>query len=422
MTQTELLYKAPVGPHFRINEDTTHYNRKMSSTRLLKRVPLNKLMDLKIDYSFKQLFGSEKNKHITVVFLNAFLQKAGRGKIKEIAFLNSEIGREYAEDKLSRLDVLVTTNQNERINMEIQFSNKYNMIKRSLFYWSRLYAETLNKSMDYDELRTVISINILNYNIFDQTERFHTMYHLHEDKDKFRLTNVMEFHFIEMPKLLKDWKKEQLDPWNDILVRWLLLLGIVDHRNGEVYEDIYKELEAIAVNDKTLHSAFEGWENLSLAESEVRAYEDRLKRILDEEAYQAKMDKLKQKIMEGEQRNKEESQRIEEESQRIEEESQRIEEENQRIEEENQRIEEESQRIEEEKQRLMQREKSIERKEKMAEHKIKEAKQKEQEAVQIAKEEVAIRLLKAGVETDLIVESTGLTKEQVAEIQRDMKK
>ena len=40
----------------------------------------------------------------------------------------------------------------------------------------------------------------------------------------------MEFHFIEIPKLLRHWKEDRLDPWNDVLARWLLLLGIVDHR------------------------------------------------------------------------------------------------------------------------------------------------------------------------------------------------
>lgn len=37
-------------------------------TKLLRRVPLHQLMDLKVDYAFKQLFGTEKNKEITVVF------------------------------------------------------------------------------------------------------------------------------------------------------------------------------------------------------------------------------------------------------------------------------------------------------------------------------------------------------------------
>lgn len=253
-------------------------------TSLLKRVPLDQLMDLKIDYAFKQLFGTEKNKEITVVFLNAILNRGGRESIKDITFQNTNSGGEYQEDKQSRLDILATTNDDEQINIEIQFSNKYDMIKRSIYYWSGIYRAPMKKNMTYKQLQPVIAINILNFNLFNQTERFHTSYHLYEDEERFKLTDVMEFHFLEMPKLIRDWKQEKLDPWNDLLARWLLLLGIVDHRNGEVYEDIYKELEEISMKDETLKHAFQGWDVLSASHEEVLAYEARLKQVLDEEA------------------------------------------------------------------------------------------------------------------------------------------
>jgi hypothetical protein len=65
---------------------------------------------------------------------------------------------------------------------------------------------------------------------------------------------------------------------------WLLLLGIVDHRKRTVYEDIFKELEAIAMKDERLLDAFTQWQELSLSDEQYFAYEGRLKRILDEEA------------------------------------------------------------------------------------------------------------------------------------------
>lgn len=138
--------------------------------------------------------------------------------------------------------------------------------------------------MVYKQLHPVIAINIMNFDLFDQSELFHSTYHLYEDTEKTMLTDVMEFHFIEIPKLLGDWKAEKLDPWNDVLARWLLLLGIVDHRKGTVYEDIYKELEAIAMKDERLLDAFTQWQELSLSDEQYFAYEGRLKRILDEEA------------------------------------------------------------------------------------------------------------------------------------------
>ncbi|MEN1967844.1 Rpn family recombination-promoting nuclease/putative transposase [Lentibacillus sp. N15] len=253
-------------------------------SRLLKRVPLHRLMDLKVDYAFKQLFGTEKNKDITVVFLNAILQRSGNECIKDIMFGNTENSAEYKEDKQSRMDILAVTNNHETINIEIQFTNPYDMIKRSIYYWAGVYRSPMKKKMAYKELNPVIAINITNFNLFDQTERFHTSYKLYEDEALFPLTDVMEFHFLEMPKLISDWKKEKLDPRSDLLARWMLLLGIVDHRNGKLYEDIYSELEAIAMKDEKLKDAFESWDALSGTQEERLAYEARLKRVLDEEA------------------------------------------------------------------------------------------------------------------------------------------
>lgn len=93
------------------------------SKKALRRIPLHKLMDLKVDYAFKQLFGSEKNKEITVVFLNAILARTGRNTVKEIVFINKDVGAAYRNDKQSHLDIVVRTQDGELINIEMQLSN-----------------------------------------------------------------------------------------------------------------------------------------------------------------------------------------------------------------------------------------------------------------------------------------------------------
>lgn len=256
----------------------------MRREKLLKTIELDKLMDLKIDFAFKQLFGSEKNKSITIVFLNAILQKTNRRIIKNIQFENIELGGKYREDKQSRLDILALTDTDETINIEIQFTNKYDMVKRSIYYWSEVYSAPFEKGMFYKTLQPVIAINIMNFNLIKETKRFHTAYHLYEDEEKFKLSDIMEFHFIEMPKLISDWQTGKLAPWDDVLARWLLLIGMVDHRKEKVYEDIYKELEAIAMKDDTLRKAFENWEVLSGTKEEIVAYRARMKQLFDEES------------------------------------------------------------------------------------------------------------------------------------------
>src|SRR5699024_1939310 len=125
-----------------VKENSNDYNlsknKKTQRTKLLKRIPLENLMDFKIDYAFKQFFGNEKNKKITVVFLNAILGQTGRDRIKDISFRNTEVVGEYEGDKQSRLDLLVVTDADEWINVEIQFTNKFDMIKRSIYYWSEI--------------------------------------------------------------------------------------------------------------------------------------------------------------------------------------------------------------------------------------------------------------------------------------------
>lgn len=78
----------------------------MRREKLLKTIELGRLLDLKVDFAFKQLFGSEQNKSITIGFLNAILQKTNRGTIKNIQFQHIEIVPEHLLNKGARLDIL----------------------------------------------------------------------------------------------------------------------------------------------------------------------------------------------------------------------------------------------------------------------------------------------------------------------------
>lgn len=75
-----------------------------------------------------------------------------------------------------------------------------------------------------------------------------------------------------------------MNPLDDILARWLLLLGMVDARKQKVYDEIYRELEDLAMKDEHLLEAFNVWQDLSMSDEEVIAYQSRLKYLLDEEA------------------------------------------------------------------------------------------------------------------------------------------
>ena len=137
--------------------------------------------------------------------------------ITAVEIKNTDINKDYIEDKFSRLDVKATTSNDEIINIEIQLKNEYNMIKRSLYYWSKLYSEQLNEGEDYSSLKRTICINILNFKYL-KTRKFHSGYRLKEIYSNEELTDVAEIHFIEIPKL-EDGTDEK-----DMLVNWIEFL------------------------------------------------------------------------------------------------------------------------------------------------------------------------------------------------------
>ncbi len=249
----------------------------------LSQVPLLKLLDLKIVFAFKQLFGSERNKQLTIALLNAILQRTGRVPINEVTFITQEVSGEYIEDKQCRLDIVVKTQYREFINIEIQLANKKDMFKRTLFYWSRLYNLQLQKGKGYHTLNPTITINICDFTFFPNAAHYHSTYHLYDDISLQRIQdNVLEIHFIEMDKFLKAWAKEQ-HPSNK-LDRWLLLLGMVDDSKKIVRQDIYNALEDIAMTDENIRKAFQAWQEISQDPETILAYQSRVKYMLDEAA------------------------------------------------------------------------------------------------------------------------------------------
>ncbi len=94
-------------------------------------------------------------------------------------------------------------------------------------------------------------------------------------KKKIALTNMQETQFVEIPKLIRSWKEGQLDPEENNLARWLLLLAAVDDNKNYFYLDIYRELEKIAKTDKDIEAAMQAWRDISSAEDERLAYKDR---------------------------------------------------------------------------------------------------------------------------------------------------
>jgi predicted transposase/invertase (TIGR01784 family) len=86
-----------------------------------------------------------------------------------------------------------------------------------MYYLSKMYEEQLGEGEDYSKLGRTVCINILNFKYL-KTERFHTGYRLKEIETNEELTDIIEMHFIEIPKLEENSdEKDMLVAWTEFL-------------------------------------------------------------------------------------------------------------------------------------------------------------------------------------------------------------
>ena len=201
-----------------------------------------------------------------ISFLNAVLKP--KNNITDVEIKNTDIDKSYIEDKFSRLDVKAVTSKNEIINIEIQLKNEYNMIQRSLYYWSKLYEEQLSEGDRYDKLSRTVCINILDFKYL-KNDRFHNGYRLKEIETNEELTDLQEIHFIEIPKLKRFESTEEIV---DLLEGWVEFL-----RDPE--SEVIRKLE---MSNKEIREAKDELYRLSRNSKERELYYLREKSLRDE--------------------------------------------------------------------------------------------------------------------------------------------
>lgn len=224
------------------------------------------------DFIFKKIFGEKGNEDILIAFINAVLKRTKKEKIVELEIIdNKQLSKELILDKTGIIDVRAKTSKGENIDIEVQLTDQGNMDKRTLFYWGKMYLENIKQGQDYTNLEKVITINILDFE-FLGTESYQSSFHLWEDIEKdYMLTDVIEIHFLELPKFRK--KKDKDYKENDI-ERWLMFL------EKDISETTLKELMSM---DTAIEKAEQKIEYLSSDEETMRIYYER-ERSLHERA------------------------------------------------------------------------------------------------------------------------------------------
>ena len=227
---------------------------------------ISKLLNPKIDYVFKRIFGYIGNEEITKELISSIIGK----EISSIELDNNTIlEKDLLDDKVGILDIRAKIEDKINCNIEMQIVDRKNIEKRILYYWSKLYNMNTKAGKEYEKLEKVIIILITDYEIdsLKEIKKYEIKWNIREEEyQKVILTDVMEFYIIEIPKYEKYKDKTE----NAKLNKWIKFI---------------KEPGGIEMgDDKAIKKAKEVLEEISKDKRERYLAELREKYILDQKA------------------------------------------------------------------------------------------------------------------------------------------
>ncbi|EMB23812.1 Rpn family recombination-promoting nuclease/putative transposase [Treponema denticola] len=220
---------------------------------------------LRNDYAFKRIFGTEENTDILQDLLECILDILPEN-IAGLELLDKEFHKEILTEKLGILDIKLRLKDETIINIEIQNRWRGDFPERSVYYWSKMYNESIKQGQDYTNLPKCITINLIGKG-FNKNKRLHNKYFVMEKDTKEPLFSKLEIHIInlETAKLLEE------SNYTDIKIKRLLSwLKFIETDDREVRK-------MLAQNSKTMKKANAAIEVMEMSPRDKWLYESRMK-------------------------------------------------------------------------------------------------------------------------------------------------
>ncbi len=220
---------------------------------------------LRNDYAFKRIFGTEENTDILQDLLECILDILPEN-IAGLELLDKEFHKEILTEKLGILDIKLRLKDETIINIEIQNRWRGDFPERSVYYWSKMYNESIKQGQDYTNLPKCITINLIGKG-FNKNKRLHNKYFVMEKDTKEPLFSKLEIHIInlETAKLLEE--SNYKDTKTKRLLSWLKFIETDDREVRKM----------LAQNSKTMKKANAAIEVMEMSPRDKWLYESRMK-------------------------------------------------------------------------------------------------------------------------------------------------
>ena len=126
---------------------------------------------ISFDWAMKSILRDKANFDVLEGFLSTLLAR----EIRVLSLLESEGNARYADEKFNRVDLAVVDEQEQIMLIEIQHDLDIHHLKRLLYGASKLITDHLGRGRPYAEVKQVISISIVYFQVLEKPEDY--IYH-----------------------------------------------------------------------------------------------------------------------------------------------------------------------------------------------------------------------------------------------------
>lgn len=164
------------------------------------------------DYLFRALL--QRNNKVLKGLICSLLHLASVN-VRSVEITNPiELGTSV-NDKTFILDIRILLNDQTIINLELQVINQHNWVERSLCYLCRSF-DNLQAGEEYQSVRPIIQIGLLNFTLFPEHPEFYATYQLLNVKNHSLYSDKLRLSVLDLTQIklaAEEDKQYQIDYW-----------------------------------------------------------------------------------------------------------------------------------------------------------------------------------------------------------------
>ena len=183
-----------------------HYQILIDEEVKQQAVAQGRTLNLKNDIVFKSFFSKDCKES---AFCRRKMLSAVIGRtVTDTTVLNPEILPTRLDGKFPRLDIHCRLDNGSEVDVEIQNSMYRNdQVKRSIYYAASLTHNALTSGDQYAILPHVYQIQFMDFTVVRDDRRLHHTYLFKEREDNTELSDIVQIHYIELPKIAESLRK-----------------------------------------------------------------------------------------------------------------------------------------------------------------------------------------------------------------------